>query len=81
MEQSLLNEALIIDPGRTVALTIDMQRAYLDARLGDKALPAAAAEAVVAAFIAELTGDSVNRGPALGRRPESLKPDQEKSRT
>lgn len=49
MEQSLLNEALLIDPGRTVALTIDMQRAYLDARLGDKALPATDAEAIVAA--------------------------------
>ena len=49
MEQSLLNEALLIDPGRTVALTIDMQRAYLDAGLGDKALPATDAEAIVAA--------------------------------
>ena len=49
MEQSFLNEALIIDPGRTVALTIDMQRAYLDARLGDKALPATDAEAIVEA--------------------------------
>ena len=49
MEQSLLNEALVVDPRRTVALTIDMQRAYLDARLGDKALPAADAEAIVEA--------------------------------
>ena len=49
MEQSLLNEVLLIDPRRTVALTIDMQRAYLDPRVGNKALPATHAEDIVEA--------------------------------
>jgi nicotinamidase-related amidase len=44
-----MNQALHIEPSSTVALTIDMQRAYLDPVIGDKSLPAAEAEAVMAA--------------------------------
>ena len=44
-----MNRTLRIDPRRTVALTIDMQRAYLDAAVGDKLVPRNEAEAIVAA--------------------------------
>lgn len=44
-----MNELLRIDARRTVALTIDMQRAYLDPAIGTKALPSAEAQAIVAA--------------------------------
>jgi nicotinamidase-related amidase len=47
--RSQLNDALRIEPQRTVALTVDMQRAYLDPSVGDKLVPAAEAEAIVAA--------------------------------
>jgi len=42
-----MNDALRLDPRETVALTIDMQRTYLDPSLGGKALPAGEAGAVV----------------------------------
>ena len=42
-----MNDELRLDPRRTVALTIDMQRSYLDPSVGGKALPAAEARAVV----------------------------------
>lgn len=51
-----MNEQLRLAPARTVALTIDMQRAYLDPQVGDKALPPAAAAAVVAASARLLDG-------------------------
>jgi nicotinamidase-related amidase len=44
-----MSEDLRLDPARTVALTIDMQRAYLDPSLGTKCLPPDEAAAVVAA--------------------------------
>jgi len=47
--RAAMNDRLHLDPRRTVALTIDMQRAYLDPALGDKALPAADAAAITAA--------------------------------
>lgn len=47
--RAAMNEALRLDRRRTVALTIDMQRAYLDPSLGDKALSAAEAASVLAA--------------------------------
>jgi nicotinamidase-related amidase len=49
-----MNRELRIEPGRTVALTIDMQRAYLDPTIGTKTLPPAAAAAVVRASAALL---------------------------
>jgi nicotinamidase-related amidase len=51
-----MNAALELDRGSTVALTIDMQRAYLDPGLGDKALPAEHARAIVTASAALLDG-------------------------
>src|SRR5262245_31719306 len=42
-----MNADLRLDPARTVALTIDMQRAYLDPSIGTKVLPAVEAAAVV----------------------------------
>jgi nicotinamidase-related amidase len=47
--RSAMNDALRIDRGAAVALTIDMQRAYLDPAVGRKTLPAPVAAAVVAA--------------------------------
>jgi nicotinamidase-related amidase len=44
-----MNEQLHLDPAGTVALTIDMQRAYLDPTVGTKCLPSDEAAAVVAA--------------------------------
>jgi nicotinamidase-related amidase len=44
-----MNEALRLDPRETVAMTIDMQRMYLDPSVGGKPLPAADARAIVAA--------------------------------
>jgi nicotinamidase-related amidase len=42
-----MNDALRLDPRETVALTIDMQRMYLDPSVGSKTLPADDARAVV----------------------------------
>jgi nicotinamidase-related amidase len=42
-----MNDALRLDPRETVALTIDMQRMYLDPSVGGKTLPADEARAVV----------------------------------
>ncbi len=42
-----MNDALRLDPRETVALTIDMQRMYLDPTVGGKPLPADEARAVV----------------------------------
>ena len=42
-----MNDALRLDPRETVALTIDMQRMYLDPSVGGKPLPADEARAVV----------------------------------
>ena len=47
--RAAMNASLRLDPARTVALTIDMQRAYLDASISDKVLPEAEAAAVIAA--------------------------------
>jgi len=44
-----MNDRLRLVPAQVVALTIDMQRAYLDPAIGDKALPPAQAAAVIAA--------------------------------
>jgi nicotinamidase-related amidase len=44
-----LNAALLMRPDQTVALTVDMQRAYLDPAVGDKLVPPAEAAAIVAA--------------------------------
>ena len=44
-----MNDALRLDPRETVALTIDMQRMYLDPSVGGKTLPGDEARAVVAA--------------------------------
>jgi nicotinamidase-related amidase len=45
--RALMNESLRMDPNRTVVLTIDMQRAYLDPSIGPKTLPPAEATAVI----------------------------------
>ena len=42
-----MNDALRLDPRETVALTIDMQRMYLDPSVGGKPLPADEARAVI----------------------------------
>jgi len=42
-----MNDALRLDPRETVALTIDMQRMYLDPTVGGKSLPADEARSVV----------------------------------
>lgn len=44
-----MNRELRLDPHRTVVLTIDMQRAYLDPSVGDKLVPRAEAESIIAA--------------------------------
>jgi nicotinamidase-related amidase len=50
-----MNRALHIERDRTVVLTIDMQRAYLDPTIGTKHLPQAEAAAVLRASAAFLT--------------------------
>lgn len=44
-----MNAALRLDPARTVALTVDMQREYLDASVGQSVVEQAAADRVLAA--------------------------------
>jgi nicotinamidase-related amidase len=51
-----MNRALRIDPKRAVALTIDMQRAYLDATVGDKLVPEPEATAILTAAARLLDG-------------------------
>jgi nicotinamidase-related amidase len=51
-----MNEALSLNPSRTVALTIDMQRAYLDPTVGDKLVPTAEAAGILAASTRLLDG-------------------------
>lgn len=51
-----MNAALRMDPRRTVALTIDMQRMYLDPSVGGKLLPIDEANAIVEASARFLDG-------------------------
>lgn len=54
-----MNQALRLDPNRTVALTVDMQREYLDATVGQSVVEEAEAQRVLSAakpFLARCRG-------------------------
>ncbi len=74
--RALMNAMLDLDPRRSVALTIDMQRMYLDPAVGAKLLPTDEARALVAASATFLEALRVLGVPvvhaSVHRRPAEL---------
>ncbi len=71
-----MNSVLTIDPARTVALTVDMQREYLDETVGHSVVEPAEAERVLASAAAFLAACRERGVPVVHvyavRRPEEI---------